>query len=175
MLKKELGSINNLREKKMSFFPSLQVAVSSFLSLECKTIDSAWNSAIVSGVFALSVHLLCDLVFRFGGNSISKDSGFAAHQVVAFFYMTVLFVVGGSQWYYGDLPPTAFSRVVDNNGTSRWLAAITFGQLISWDIPCGLGLVPSMSGDMVMLGHHVIMAFVAFCGMFHIPSCKYIH
>merc|ERR1711871_1333031 len=65
-------------------------------------------------------------------------------------------------------------RLVDSNGTARWLASITFGQLLTWDIPCGLGLVPSMSGDFVMLGHHIVMAFVAYCGMFHIPSYYYL-
>ena len=66
-------------------------------------------------------------------------------------------------------PPTASDRLFELDPKSLWLASITLGQLLCWDIPCGFGLVKSMKGDMIMLVHHVIMACVAWAGMFFCP------
>ena len=69
---------------------------------------------------------------------------------------------------------TASDRLFELESKSLWLASITLGQLLCWDIPCGFGLVKSMKGDMIMLVHHVIMACVAWAGMFYLPSFYYL-
>ena len=150
-------------------------AIEDYLSFQCDTLQSAYNAAVVSGVLAITTHLLISQICKvFGNKIIAKDSGFAAHQFVALYNMLLLFIIGGSEWINATTPNTASERVFDVNSTSRWLASITLGQLLIWDIPCGFGLVKSMKGDMIMLAHHVIMAFVGWIGMFHLSSYYYL-
>ena len=107
--------------------------LAALLSTNCTNQDEAWQAAIGSGIAALAVHLVISQLVKRGllGSVVAKDSGFAAHQFVSMAYMVTLFVVGGSRWTAeGGIPATAEARVFDMDGTSRWLAAITFGQLL---------------------------------------------
>ena len=150
-------------------------ALNDFLSFSCPSMESAYNAAVFSGLLAITTHLLISQICKlFGNKIIAKDSGFAAHQFVAMYNMLLLFFVGGTEWIQSTKPGTANERIFDPNSTARWLGAITLGQLLMWDIPCGFGLVTSMKGDMIMLAHHVIMAYVGYIGMFHLTSYYYL-
>ena len=167
--------VNTLAMSFLSTFDAT-TAVGNFLSMKCNTLEEGYRAAVVSGCLALSVHLVVSQCLKLcGRKALSKDTGFVAHQVVALGYMVALFGVGGLEWWSGaGRVGSAEGRLFDGNPTSRWLAAITFGQMVAWDIPCGFGLVPSMSGDKIMVGHHVIMAFVAWVGMYSLPSYYYL-
>ena len=169
----EMSSSTTLSSTLRNF--NVEDAVQDFLSLECHTLQSAYNAAVISGVLAISTHLVVSQLCKLLGNKlVAKDSGFAAHQFVAMYNMLLLFFVGGLEWTHASMPPTASDRLFELNPKSLWLASITLGQLLCWDIPCGFGLVKSMKGDMIMLAHHVIMACVAWAGMFYLPSFYYL-
>eukprot|EP00948_MAST-09A_sp_MAST-9A-sp1_P001224 g1224.t1 len=150
----------------------ISVMLSDFLRFECSDFQSSIHAAIVSGVLSLSVHLLCHSLFQqgLGGKIIKKDPGFMAHQVVTIILMVTMVLLGGAKWVTMETPSTAEARLFTPDPTARYLASMSFGMLLAWDIPCSLGLVKSMTDDKLMLGHHIVMCFVAYVGMTSFPS-----
>ena len=77
-------------------------------------------------------------------------------QVVAGVFMVLLFVVGSCAWWSPEdeadaFLPSALSseaeaaarRLFSAHAVARWCCAVVLGELVLWDIPCGL-LVPSL-------------------------------
>lgn len=82
-------------------------------------------------------------------------------QVIALGFMTIATVVGGAAWFSpagwaGD----GASRFLEPNDTTRFLAAMLFGELVLWDLPCAIWIKELRRPDSLI--HHVAMAVVAF-------------
>ena len=122
------------------------------------------NAAVISGVLAISTHLVVSQLAKFLVTNLSPKIVICSAPVRCY-VLLLLFFVGGLNGH-ASMPPTASDRLFELNPKSQWLASITLGQLLCWDIPCGFGLVKSMKGDMIMLAHHVIMACVAWAEYF---------
>ena len=56
--------------------------------------------------------------------------------------------------------PITASRFLSSDGTTRFLAAMLFGELVMWDLPCAIWVKQLRRPDMLI--HHVAMAAVAF-------------
>lgn len=72
------------------------------------------------------------------------------HQIIAGVFMVLLFVVGTYAWITDsdalsseDGAEAAAGRLFSNHPTGRWCCAVVLGELVLWDIPCGL-LVPAL-------------------------------
>ena len=106
----EMSSFTTLSSTLRNF--NVEDAVQDFLSLECHTLRSAYNAAVVSGVLAISTHLVVSQLCKLLGNKlVAKDGGFATHQFVAMYNMLLLFFVGGLEWTHASMPPTASDRL----------------------------------------------------------------
>jgi hypothetical protein len=119
---------------------------------------------------ALSQVFLQILIENVGNDEMRKNAGFVVHQIIAGFFMVVLFMVGSSEWWFSGnaTPEFTADRLFSDNGVSKWCSALVLGELLLWDIPCGL-LISSLR-DPLMLTHHVVMALVAYIGAFRVPS-----
>ena len=62
------------------------------------TLEQGWRVAALSGCIAVASHLVLLQVFRSKRfpAAVRKDAAFAAHQVIATFYMVVVTAVGGA-------------------------------------------------------------------------------
>lgn len=146
--------------------------------LRCDSNEEAYRVALMSGMMAMATQLIIYfLCVALSGSftALKGKGGFVAHQIIAGFYMILLFVVGSSPWFLEDNLMSLDSgfdgssqRLLQVHATSRWCCAVVVGELVLWDIPCAL-IVPSLQ-DPLMLGHHVVMAAVAYVSAFHIPS-----
>eukprot|EP00962_Isochrysis_galbana_P047338 scaffold19286_cov146-Isochrysis_galbana.AAC.1 len=127
------------------------------------TADSVLAVAGVSGGIAVALQLgLVALLKQAKGKPWLSDApGYVAHQLIALVFMLIATVVGTWAW----LSPAAWagssaSRFLVDNGTTRFLAAMLFGELILWDLPCAIWIKQLRRPDSVI--HHVAMAAVAF-------------
>jgi len=140
----------------------------------CENEAEAWVVAASAGALALAAQLvLGGLLAAAGSGKVRSSAGFLAHQAISLVFMVLLFVVGASHWLAGEQGTTPAARVNAPNGVSRWLAAVALGELVIWDIPTGTVLVPELR-DALMLGHHVLMALVAYIGAVLLPSEYYL-
>jgi hypothetical protein len=88
---------------------------------ECHDRSEATTVAVVSGVGAAVAQLVLTLAFS-GSKyaSVRRHASFAAHQVVAFVFMIVVFVVGTMGWFApGGLPDSPIERVSANAASLR--------------------------------------------------------
>ena len=104
----------------------------------------------------------------------TKLPGFTAHQVICFPMMIYLAVVGVQAWLFPAPEIEAYgatmrSRVLEPHPIGGFLSHIVFGELVMWDIPCGL-LVSNLR-EALMLAHHFGMAIVAYACLG--PLCSY--
>lgn len=92
-----------------------------------------------------------------------------AHQFVALGYMLLCSMIGGAVFLNpAAWPANAAGALLVPNGTSRFLGAVLLGELLAWDIPCGLLIKKLRKPDMLV--HHVLMAFgPAYNAVFHAP------
>ena len=139
-----------------------QVPVAS-LALPIATGRSAAAVAGVSGGLAVAAQLGLVWLFRREPSRpwISESPGFVAHQLIALVFMTFCTVIGGAAWlstsaWTGD----AASRFLLADGTTRFLAAMIFGELVMWDLPCAIWIKALRRPDSII--HHFAMAAVAF-------------
>lgn len=140
----------------------------------CDTIGDAESLALFAGGASLILQVSLVALFRSFGGKFKEKAGFFAHQIIAFVFMCVLFIVGSLAWF-GDsssVPANAYDRVYQTSSVARWLAGLVLGELVLWDIPCGF-LCPSLQ-DTTMLIHHFLMAFVAWAGVYKFPCCYYL-
>jgi hypothetical protein len=75
--------------------------------------------------------------------------------------MSICTLYGGAAWF----APTAWagdaaSRFLLTDGTTRFLAAMLFGELVLWDLPCAIWIKALRRPDSII--HHFAMAAVAF-------------
>lgn len=140
-----------------------------FLLIE--TYDEAIELAAWTGAIAAAAQVALYLLFRQSSNpAVSSTAGLAAHQVIAFFFMVLAFSVGGAGFWFGQVgaPKSQRGMMLDECPSARWLAAVLAGELVLWDIPCGL-LIPQLRKVDSLL-HHVAMALVAYTVLASIPS-----
>ena len=117
------------------------------------------------------MQLILTVIFRTASNrAVADAAALGAHQVVAFFFMILASLVGGSAWWLGlaTPPASAHDRLLAPNGTARWLAAVMAGQLVIWDIPCSLFMKSLRKMDAVL--HHVGMAIVGYNVAKYLPD-----
>jgi hypothetical protein len=131
--------------------------------LPTATADSVLAVAGISGGIAVAAQLgLVALFSRAKGKPwLSEAAGYVAHQLIALVFMLIATAVGTCAWF----SPAAWagsgsSRFLLDNGVTRFLAAMLFGELILWDLPCAIWIKQLRRPDSVI--HHVAMAAVAF-------------
>lgn len=156
------------RPRRLSLSPH-PTMLAPGLALTCGS-DSVWTVAGASGTVALLSQLA--LSYSFGRSAdpvLSDEPGFTAHQVVAIMYMLLASVVGGAAFLSGSLWPTsAEGALLTPDGTTRFLAAVLFGELVCWDIPTCIQ-IPKLRKQVDILVHHVAMAVVAYVAMMYAP------
>ena len=152
-----------------------QVPVAS-LTLPIATGRSALAVAGVSGGLAVAAQLGLVWLFRRarGRPWLSESPGFVAHQLIALAFMSICTALGGAAW----LSPSAWagdagSRFLLADGTTRFLAAMLFGELVLWDLPCAIWIKPLRRPDSII--HHFAMAAVAFNAAWLAPVFQHGH
>ena len=132
--------------------------------------------ALMSGCGCLTAQICLWLLFSFvlPVGPWTKLPGFTAHQVICFPMMIYLAVVGVQAWLFPAPEIEAYgatmrSRVLEPHPIGGFLSHIVFGELVMWDIPCGL-LVSNLR-EALMLAHHFGMAIVAYACLG--PLCSY--
>jgi len=133
------------------------------LPLPTATADSVLAVAGISGGLAIAAQLGLVAVFKRakGKPWLSEAPGYVAHQAVALVFMAIATLVGTAAW----LSPaawagTAATRFLADCGTTRFLGAMLFGELVLWDLPCALWIKQLRRPDSLI--HHFAMAAVAF-------------
>jgi hypothetical protein len=128
--------------------------------------------ALAAGVSCLAAQLLLFVAFSYllPDGPWRRLPGLTAHQCICFPLMIGLACVGVQDWFLSAAVPTSLSgRVLDEHRLGGQLAQLVYGELLLWDIPCGL-LVPSLR-EPLMLAHHFGMAAVAYATLS--PLCSY--
>lgn len=135
------------------------------------TWAEAWTVFAWSGAASVASQCMLYLAFRQSRYpAIANAAALAAHQVIALAFMLIAAAVGGAAWWGGYLldPGTASGRLLQSNGTARWLASVLGGELVLWDLPVGLFVSQLRSVDSLL--HHIGMAAVCFCVARHLPN-----
>ena len=146
--------------------PRLAPPQLALLALPTATSGSVWAVAAVSGGAAVAAQLgLVALLRRAKGRPwLSESPGFVAHQAIALVFMAIATAVGAAAWLSPAgwaLEPAA--RFLTPDGTTRFLAAMLFGELVLWDLPCAIWIKQLRRPDSLL--HHFAMAAVAFNAM----------
>jgi hypothetical protein len=118
---------------------------------------------------ALALQFLLQLIFaRSSDPALSRNPGFVAHNVIAFGFMLICTFVGGLVWLTPSCwPHTAAARLLEPSSSAVFIAAMIFGELLFWDVPCGF-LIPKLRRpDMIL--HHIGFMVPTFTAMLHAP------
>ena len=140
--------------------PSMVLAIPP---MPTATADSVIAVAGVSGGLAVAAQLGLVALFKKAKNKpwLSESPGYVAHQLIALVFMTIATVVGAAAWFApAPWMGSGASRFLLDNGTTRFLAAMLFGELVLWDLPCAIWIKELRRPDSLI--HHVAMAAVAF-------------
>ena len=125
------------------------------MSLAVPTVGAAGVAAVAvrAGCVGLAAQLGLYALFKRSKDPVlSSTPGYTAHQVVAFFLMIFVTVLGLLSWLN---PPavaaTAAGRLLAPSDSARWLGAMLLGMLVAWDIPTCLKIGRLRKPD--ALGH----------------------
>ena len=148
---------------------AVRAAAPEMIALPTCSAAGIWGVAAGAGAVAAASQLGLVAAFRRSNDRIlSSAPGYVAHQVVALGFMLFPPCVGCAAWISPAVAAAdAAARLLVPIGTTRFLAAMLFGALVVWDLPCSL-LVPKLRKT-DMIAHHVLMAAVALNGMTFIP------
>lgn len=135
------------------------------------TITDAFTVAAYTGGFAIAVHLSCVKLIKKLPTAkrpaiISSSTGYAVYKFIGLAFVIAFVSIGGA-WY---LPAAAFSAkelLLAPDSTVRFLAAVVFGSLVLWDLPCAIFIKRLRAPDLI--AHHVGMALSAYLVMAHLP------
>ena len=95
------------------------------------------------------------------------NSGYVVYKSVALLLIVVQTIIG-ALWYFPAVGATSASRLLAPDGTVRFLAAVVFGTLVMWDLPCAVFIKRIRKPDMI--AHHVGVATIAFVMMAYLPN-----
>lgn len=138
-------------------------------ALKMSTATTAPLIAIGSGMGALALQFLLQRIFaRSSDPALSRNPGYVAHNVIAFGFMLICTFVGGLVWLTPSCwPHTAAARLLEPSSSAVFIAAMIFGELLFWDVPCGF-LIPKLRRpDMIL--HHIGFLVPTFTAMLHAP------
>lgn len=121
----------------------------------CHTVSEIATTAAISGGAALCAQLVLVSAFkRSNSRWLQKSAGYTAHHIIALAFMIIATAVGFAGWFSpAAATASATSRMLVADGTSRWLGAVLFGELLLWDFPCSIFI--KLLREPVMLAHHV--------------------
>jgi len=142
------------------------VATSKMLAAPvCHTVSDVVRTAALSGGLALISQLGLVAAFRRSKDRLlQRSAGYTAHHIIALAFMIVATVVGFAGWM-SPAAATASSaaRLLVPDGTSRWLGAVLFGELLIWDFPCSIFIKKLQ--EPVMLAHHIGLLATSFLAL----------
>ena len=107
----------------------------------CQTAGEVAATAVGSGGLAVFAQLLLWSCFRRKGAPIvlRESAGYVAHHIIALVFMVLATTVGFAGWFSpAAATGTAAARILVRDGSSLWLGAVLFGELLLWDFPCSI-------------------------------------
>lgn len=162
---RNVGDLWTGNERAGRFILSNLLGVAAMSSALLAWLDA--NPVVVySGAGAVGAHVLLWLLFSYGlgEGPWRQQPGFTAHQAICLPLMLYLAYEGVRGWCFPAeelraIGLTPHGRVLTYHPLGHYLAQLVTGELIAWDIPCGL-FVKALR-EPLMLAHHVGMAIVA--------------
>ena len=135
------------------------------------TVADGLVTAAGAGSIAIALQLMGVALIR----AIPEDkrsimlanSGYVVYKSVALLLIVVQTIIG-ALWYFPAVGATSASRLLAPDSTVRFLAAVVFGTLVMWDLPCAVFIKRNRKPDMI--AHHVGVATIAFVMMAKLPN-----
>ena len=136
------------------------------------TVAGGYRVAAATGGAAIAAHLAGVLIVRALPDSkrpvMLEPSGYAVYKIIGLAFVLIQVAIGAA-WYFPALAGAAISgpACLSVSGGVRFLAAIVFGSLVFWDLPCALFIPRIRKPDMI--GHHAVLALTAWVLMTYVP------